>query len=228
MQYHEIQPAVFIERPNRFIARVMLEEKVIEVHVKNTGRCAEILRPDTRVILECARHSGRKTPYSLIAAYKGDMLINIDSQIPNAVVEQAIQQGKIAGLENVTLLKREVTFGASRFDLYFEKEYSRGFMEVKGVTLEENGLAMFPDAPTARGTKHVHELMAAVDQGYEAILCFLLQMRGPKQFTPFDERDALFAAAVRRAAAHGVHIMAYDAHVQENGIEIGDRISVCV
>ncbi|MDD4834096.1 MAG: DNA/RNA nuclease SfsA, partial [Lutispora sp.] len=150
MIYNDTKEAIFIKRPNRFIAHVLLDGKEEIVHVKNTGRCREILIEGTKVILEASKNPNRKTAYSLIAAYKGDMLINIDSQIPNAVVFEGIKQNRISIISDVKYLKREVTYGNSRFDMYFEKENSKGFIEVKGVTLEENGLAMFPDAPTER------------------------------------------------------------------------------
>lgn len=159
MKYNNIYEGIFLERPNRFIANVLIDGKKEKVHVKNTGRCKEILIKGTKVYLEKSNNPNRKTKYSLISAYKGNQLINIDSQVPNKVVFDAVQSNKIEGLNNIKVLKREVTFGNSRFDLYFEKDNEKGFIEVKGVTLEDNGLSLFPDAPTERGTKHIKEMI---------------------------------------------------------------------
>ena len=166
MKYTPIKSAVFISRPNRFISHVLIDGKDEIVHVKNTGRCREILQEGISVILEEASNANRKTKYSLIAAYKGDVLINIDSQVPNMVVYEAIKDEKLKEFQKITKLSREVTFGNSRFDLYYECGEQKGFIEVKGVTLETDGVAMFPDAPTERGSKHVYEMIKAVEQGY--------------------------------------------------------------
>jgi len=228
--YKNIQRAVFLKRPNRFIAHVNIEEKGIEiVHVKNTGRCAEILKAGTPVILEKSQNTNRKTAYSLVSAYKGDMLINIDSQAPNAVVYDALIEGRIKELSSVDVLKREATFGNSRFDIYFETVNSKGlvekgFIEVKGVTLENNGVAMFPDAPTIRGTRHVNELIKAHELGYSCFVFFLVQMKGIKRFAPNSFTDPDFASALLAAKKAGVQIIAYDSIVTENSITIGDPV----
>lgn len=229
MKYRSIKHATFLARPNRFIARVLLDGAVETVHVKNTGRCRELLQPGVAVILEEAGHPGRKTRYSLVAVYKGKMLINIDSQAPNTVVYEAIQQRRLPEFGVVTRLTREVRYRGSRFDLYYETEEKRGFIEVKGVTLEEQGLALFPDAPTERGTKHLRELTAAVREGYEGCVFFLLQMKGPQHFQPNKAVDPDFAEALQVAKESGVRVLAYDSIVTEDGIALEEPtpVEVC-
>jgi len=228
--YKNTQKAVFIKRPNRFIAHVDIQEKGVEiVHVKNTGRCAEILKAGAPVILEKSGNAVRKTSYSLVSAYKGDVLINIDSQAPNRVVYDAIIEGKVKELSHVEVLKKEATFANSRFDLYFESVndkglIEKGFIEVKGVTLENNGIAMFPDAPTSRGTKHVNELMEAHKLGYTCFVFFLIQMKGIYKFVPNSITDPVFASALLAAKEAGVQIIAYDSIVTEDSITIGDPV----
>ena len=227
MIYKQIVEGIFIERPNRFIAQVLINGKEEAVHVKNTGRCRELLVPGARLVLEDCRHNtNRKTKYSLIAVYKGDMLVNIDSQVPNAVIHQALKENMIDSLQNLDYIKREVTFGNSRFDLYFESNNKKGFIEVKGVTLEENNIAKFPDAPTSRGRKHVLEMIKAVNQGYIGIIFFLVQMKGPKEFRLNWKMDNEFSQAVKEASENGIIIMAYDSIVGEDSIEIGEAISI--
>lgn len=226
MKYAVVKKALFIERPNRFLARVMIDRKDELVHVKTTGRCREILQKGASVILEETANANRKTKYSMIAAYKNDMLINLDSQVPNLVVYESIVEGRIKELPGYTKLKREVVYGNSRFDLYFENLEQRGFIEVKGVTLETEGIALFPDAPTIRGTKHIYELINAVEEGYTGILFFLIQMKGVTCFTPNEKRDPEFTKALKLAKKKGVTILAYDSVVQEDGIMIGDPIRV--
>jgi len=226
MKYGEIKKGIFKLRPNRFIAEVDIGGKEEIVHVKNTGRCREILIEGTEVILEKARGSSRKTDYSLIAAYKGDMLINIDSQVPNSVIYEAIKGNRIIGLENVRYIKREVKYDNSRFDIYFEKEGKKGFVEVKGVTLEKEGVAMFPDAPTLRGTKHLYEMSRAVEEGLSGYIIFLIQLKGVKFFTPNSIMDKEFAKALNYADKMGVKILAYDSIVSEGEIKIGNEIPV--
>ncbi|MBM6828163.1 DNA/RNA nuclease SfsA [Anaerotignum lactatifermentans] len=224
---NKIREGRFLSRPNRFLAEVELPEGVEMVHVKNTGRCRELLVPGARVFLEESGNPARKTRYSLVAVYKGDMLVNMDSQAPNAVAAEALEEGKIRELGPVTLVRREKKYGASRFDIYYEKEHGqKGFLEVKGVTLEENGTAMFPDAPTERGAKHLLELAEAAKEGYEAAVLFLVQMKGPKIFRPHVERDPAFAAALRQTASAGVRVLAYDCEVEERGFWLEDPIKV--
>lgn len=225
MYYQKVVEGIFIERPNRFIARVMLPEGEVIAHVKNTGRCRELLIPGVRVYLEDhGENTLRKTRYSLISVWKKDMLINMDSQVPNAVAADALKRGLITELPETDLIKREKTFGDSRFDIYYESGQRRGFLEVKGVTLEEDGVARFPDAPTVRGTKHIMELIKAKEEGYEASILFLVQMEGPKYFEPNKSMDPGFADAVELAKSRGVRVLAYDSIVTPNTIYIGKSI----
>lgn len=226
MNYQEIVLGTFIKRVNRFIAHVWIEGEEQVVHVKNTGRCKELLLPGAKVVLEKAQNPARKTPFSLVAVYKGDVLINMDSQAPNQVVYDAIQKGKIEELPDLISAKREVTFGNSRFDLSVETTEGTGWIEVKGVTLEEDGVAMFPDAPTKRGTKHIYELVEAVKRGDKGYIFFLIQLKGIHYFTPNKKMDPDFAAALKYAAANGVKVLCYDSIVWEQGLEIGEPVSV--
>jgi sugar fermentation stimulation protein A len=228
MKYKNVVNAVFLKRPNRFTAHVLLNGIEEIVHVKNTGRCREILTEGTQVVLEKAENMNRKTAYSLICSYKGSMLINIDSQVPNAVVFEGIRDKKVKEFLEVSKLKREVVYGNSRFDIYFETPLGKGFVEVKGVTLEEGGIAMFPDAPTERGTKHVNEMVKAVQEGYRGYIFFLIQLRGAKHFTPYEKMDKEFASALKNAQKKGVKILAYDSLVTENEITIGSQIKVVI
>lgn len=225
MKYNKIVEGTFIKRPNRFIAIVEINDREETVHVKNTGRCQELLLPGAKVVLEdCSHVPTRKTKYSLIAVWKDDMLVNMDSQVPNAVVYEALIDNKIPFLTNLTEIKREVTFANSRFDLYFESESEKGFIEIKGVTLEKNSIAMFPDAPTLRGTKHVNEMVEVVKQGYRGIIFFLIQMRGPKLFYPNYEMDPSFAEAISEAVTNGVEVMVYDSLVQPDSIVLNQPL----
>lgn len=226
MKYKEVVDAVFLRRPNRFIAQVIIDGKNEIAHVKNTGRCREILREGAQVVLERAENNNRRTAYSLICGYKGNTLINIDSQVPNAVVYEGVRDKKVEELSNVHKLKREVFYGNSRFDIYYETSSEKGFIEVKGVTLEKDGVAMFPDAPTERGTKHINEMVKAVEEGYKGYIFFLIQMKGIRYFTPHKEMDEKFASALKTAKEKGVNIIAYDSYVTENEITIGDEIKV--
>ena len=227
MKYKKIVEGKFIHRPNRFIAHVLIHGKEEVVHVKNTGRCRELLIPGARVILEdCSQNISRKTKYSLIAVYKGELLVNMDSQVPNAVVYEALKDNKIEFFRDLTFIKREKTYGNSRFDIYYEKGLKKGFVEVKGVTLEVEGQAMFPDAPTIRGAKHVLEMVDAVNQGYEGSIIFLIQMKGISSFRPNWEMDENFSNAIKYANDNGVNVLAYDSFVLEDEIRIGSPIPV--
>ena len=226
MQYGNMIEARFLRRVNRFTAFVELNGQEEMVHVKNTGRCKELLLEGARVFLEEADKEGRKTKYSLIAVYKGDVLVNMDSQAPNQMAAEALAAGKIAEIGAVDFLKREVKYENSRFDLYYQKGEKKGFIEVKGVTLEENGIAKFPDAPTERGAKHLRELIKAREEGYEAAVLFVIQMKGGQEFRPNEERDQNFAAALREAAAAGVQVLAYDCHVEVGKVTIENKIPV--
>ncbi len=230
MKYNKTLEGIFLKRPNRFIAQVLIDGKEETVHVKNTGRCKELLAPGVKVILEdCSYNPGRKTRYSLIAVWKGDMLVNMDSQVPNAAVFEALKEGKIRGFEDISYLKREVTFGKSRYDIYFESKNQKGFIEIKGVTLESNDISMFPDAPTERGAKHVLEMIEAVKQGYRGILFFLIQMKGPRVFRLNWQMDRVFSEAVKLASKNGVEILAYDSVILDNSIIIDKpvKIEIC-
>ncbi|WIV12644.1 DNA/RNA nuclease SfsA [Proteiniborus sp. MB09-C3] len=227
MKYTKTVEGIFLKRPNRFIAQVLIDGKEETVHVKNTGRCRELLIPGVKVILEdCSHNPSRKTRYSLIAVWKGDMLVNMDSQVPNAVVFEALREGKVKVIENISYLKREVTFGNSRYDIYYESKNQKGFIEVKGVTLENNHISMFPDAPTERGAKHVLEMIEAVKEGYRGALFFLIQMKGPNVFRLNWQMDKVFSEAVKLASENGVEIFAYDSIVSENGIIIDKPVKI--
>lgn len=222
MHYIGIVEGRFIKRLNRFIAEVDLEGQTTLVHVKNTGRCKELFIEGTTVFLEKATNPDRKTKYSLIGLYKGDQMINIDAQVPNQVVFEALMAGGIKEIGPVTYAKREVTYGKSRFDIYYETEKTKGFIEVKGVTLEEDGLALFPDAPTERGTKHLLELAAGLEEGYTNYVCMLIQMAKVKTFRPHHERDMKFAEAFYTGQAKGVGILIYNSHVWAEGIALNE------
>jgi len=222
-----IVPGIFIDRPNRFIANVWVNGERLAVHVKNTGRCKEILISGTRVFLEKANEkSKRKTRFSLISAYKGSQLINIDSQIPNALVHSALENQALNITGKMDYLKGEVTYQKSRFDLFYRSNHKKGFIEVKGVTLETKGVALFPDAPTIRGTRHILELIDASNQGYENYLIFVIQMKGVNCFKPNDKMDPNFSKALRAADKKGVYIQAYDCLVTNDTIKIDQPVRV--
>ena len=226
MEYGKMVEARFLRRVNRFTAFVELNGREEIVHVKNTGRCKELLLEGARVFLEEADKEGRKTKYSLIAVYKGDTLVNMDSQAPNQMAAEALAEGKIIEIGEVDFLKREVKYENSRFDLFYQKGDKKGFIEVKGVTLEEDGVAKFPDAPTERGAKHLRELIKAKEEGYEAAVLFVIQMKGVQEFRPNEERDKNFTEALREAEKAGVEILAYDCRVQVGKIYIDQKVSV--
>ncbi|MBU5593477.1 DNA/RNA nuclease SfsA [Clostridium sp. MSJ-4] len=220
-----IKLAKFIRRPNRFQAYVELDGEELMVHVPNTGRCREILIPGVTVVLREESNPSRKTPYDLIAGYKDNKLINIDSQIPNKVVEEALRNGSIEELINYKDIKREKTFGNSRFDFKLMDEFEY-FLEVKGVTLEKEGITKFPDAPTERGTKHLLELVQVKKTGRGAGVLFLIQMENAKIFKPHDEMDKNFGEALRFAYSKGVDVMAYDCIVREDLISLNNKVEV--
>ena len=226
MQYQNVKKATFLHRPNRFIAQVMLEGAEETVHVKNTGRCRELLVPGATVYLEDCGRPERKTRYDLIAVEKGDRLINMDAQAPNKVFGEWAAAGGFR--DGLTLLRPETTWGNSRFDFYWESSENgrKGFVEVKGVTLEEAGAAYFPDAPTERGVKHVEELMACRAAGYEAALFLVVQMEGVAFWSPNDRTHPAFGAAVRAAAAAGVEILCRDCRVTPDSLAMGAPVAV--
>lgn len=224
MKYKRIEQGRFLERPNRFIAYVEILGKKETVHVKNTGRCAELLTLNATVYVQRAEQSNRKTQWDLIAVQKGQRMINMDSQIPNKVVEEWIRKGNL--FPNATLIRPETVYGNSRFDLYVEVDGRKIFIEIKGVTLEENGVVRFPDAPTERGIKHVEELAKAVKEGYEAYVFFVVQMKNVKYFTPNRKTHAAFADAIKKASEQGVKILAYECQVEKDSIELAKEIPV--
>lgn len=226
MKYHNLISGKFIKRVNRFIAHVLVDNAEQIVHVKNTGRCKELLIPGVDVILEKSNNPGRKTQFSLIGVYKGNRLINIDSQVPTQVVFEALASGAVQELGTVEKIKKEVTYGSSRFDIYFESGGKQGFIEVKGVTLENAGVAMFPDAPTARGARHVYEMIEAVKNGYAGYIFFLIQMKEVGYFTPNKHTDPEFTKALNLAAKKGVKILAYDSIVSRDAILLGDKVDI--
>ncbi|MBY7145085.1 DNA/RNA nuclease SfsA [Virgibacillus sp. NKC19-3] len=226
MKYGEIVHARLHKRINRFIAEVFMDGKKEQVHIKNTGRLTELLHPGAAVILEQSGNPNRKTRFSLIAAAKNGSWVNIDSQAPNRVAFEAITVGKIPNFSKVNVVKREVTFGASRFDLYVEQENRKGFIEVKGVTLEKDGIALFPDAPTLRGAKHVWELARAALEGYTCTVLFVVQMKTARALVPHREMDAAFADALLEASRKGVQILAYDSIVTEDELVLDKAIPV--
>lgn len=224
MQYGKILPARFLSRPNRFVARVEAEGEELVCHVKNTGRCRELLVPGATVWLEESPNPSRKTKFDLIAVEKGERLINMDAQAPNKVFGEWAAAGGFR--EGLTLLRPETTYGSSRFDFYWESSKSRGFVEVKGVTLEEDGIVRFPDAPTLRGVKHLDELVKAREAGYEAAVCFVIQMENVRWFAPNDETHPEFGQALRRAAQAGVEILAMDCAVTPQSLTMGKSVPI--
>lgn len=224
MKYQNIVEGNFLERPNRFIAYVEIDGKQETVHVKNTGRCAELLTPGAKVYLQESNNPTRKTKYDLIAVEKGERLINMDSQIPNKVVLEWLEKGEL--LKHITQIRPEYTYGNSRIDLYVETEEKKVLIEVKGVTLEEDGVVRFPDAPSERAVKHVKELQKAVKEGYEAYVFFVIQMRGVKYFTPNVVTHPEFAEALVQARKAGVHVVAYSCDVSKDSIELAEKVDV--
>jgi sugar fermentation stimulation protein A len=226
MKYGKMIHGIFERKVNRFIAEVYINGIKEQVHIKNTGRLNELLLLNAKVMLEHSDNPNRKTRYSLISVEKNGRWVNIDSQAPNAAAFEALKKGELTEIGLVDSVKREVTYGDSRFDLYYEKEDEKGFIEVKGVTLENERIAMFPDAPTTRGTKHVLELAKAVQQGYSCSILFVIQMKGCRLFTPYKEMDPAFADALLRASQQGVKIMVYDCIVKVDELVIDQRIPV--
>ena len=225
MRYERITQGSFLERPNRFLAYAELAGKKEVIHVKNTGRCAELLKPGAVIYVQESQNPERKTKWDLIAVEKGDRIINMDSQIPNRVVQEWIEEGNL--FEDVRLVKPETTYCNSRFDLYVETGDKRKiFIEVKGVTLEENGVVRFPDAPSERAVKHLEELGHAVKEGYEAYVFFVIQMKGVHYFTPNRDTHPAFCDALKRAQAAGVHVLAYDCEVSADSIEVNEEVPV--
>lgn len=215
MRYPQVCKGRFIARPNRFIALVEVEGRETVCHVKNTGRCRELLTPGAQVILAKAGNPARKTAYDLVAVYKGELLINMDSQAPNQVAAAYLP----SLFPGVTLVRPEYRVGDSRLDFYVETADGRQiYVEVKGCTLEQDGVALFPDAPTARGTKHLRALTALARAGREAWVLVVVQMAGPRCFRPNDAMDPAFGQALREAAAAGVRVHCVDCLVTEDSL----------
>lgn len=243
MKYNKIVKGIFLSRPNRFIAHVLIEAEPHVVHVKNTGRCKELLIEGATIYLEDygAELKGRKTRYSLIAVEKTILrdgkekviLVNMDSQATNKAIGEALASRdlQLPGLKyDLSLIKPEKTFGDSRFDFYLEAEMDvikqRAYIEVKGCTLEEDGVVRFPDAPTERGVKHIRELCKAVEQGYLAYAIFVIQMKDVYQFRPNDDTHPEFGVVLREASKQGVHVLAYDCVVTQDSMVIGESVKV--
>lgn len=229
MKYKKIISGRFISRPNRFIAEVEVNGAVETVHVKNTGRCRELLIPGVSVYLSVSDDLKRRTKYDLVAVEKirdndDAILVNMDSQIPNSAAEEWLKKGELFGAD--ANIFRERKYGDSRFDFYIEYNGKKAFLEVKGVTLEENGIVMFPDAPTERGVKHINELVSAMSDGYEAYILFVIQMSGVSRFMPNDTTHKEFGDALRRAKARGINILAVECNVSPDSMEITKYVPV--
>ena len=232
MKYSErVVPAEFVARPNRFIALVERDGKIFTVHVKNTGRCRELLIPGAKVYIALSDDTHRKTPADLIAVEKiredgSYLLINMDSQAPNKAAYEWVKNG--LGFSDSAIIRREYTHGDSRFDLYIEDGERRAFIEVKGVTLEKNGIAMFPDAPTERGVKHLNGLISCVEEGFEAYILFIVQMNGTDAFTPNEEMHPEFASTLRNAVEKGVTAVAVECRVTPTEMIVTSEIKLIV
>lgn len=218
MRYNNIIEGKFLSRPNRFIAYVEINGKKEIAHVKNTGRCKELLINGARVLLEVSDNPERKTKYDIVAVYKGDTLINMDSQAPNRVAIEFIKK-----MCPSAKIKPEYTYGNSRIDICVN---DKALIEVKGVTLENDGIAMFPDAPTERGIKHINELIKAKNDGYDSYILFVIQMKGIKEFKPNYKTHREFGRALVNAEKAGVKILAYDSIVTKNTLKIDTPVSI--
>jgi len=224
VNYAHIIRGEFLSRPNRFIAHVKIGQQTVICHVKNTGRCRELLIPGATVYLEENDSPTRKTKFDLVAVEKGERLINMDAQAPNRVFAEWVRAGHF--LPNVTLLRPETVWEDSRLDFYLEAGGERHFVEVKGVTLEEEGAVFFPDAPTLRGVKHLEGLRRAHREGYVCWVCFVIQMSGVGYFAPNDRTHPEFGQALRSAAAEGVHVLALDCAVTPDSLNIQSPVMV--
>lgn len=228
IKYKEVKKGVFLERPNRFIAKVLVDGTEEKVHVKNTGRCKELLTENANVYLSVSDNPLRKTRYDLIGVdkntHKGILKVNMDSQIPNDVVAEWLKKGNL--FSEKAFIKREVFYNKSRFDFYVEDGERRIFLEVKGVTLENDGVASFPDAPTERGIKHINELVECISDGYEAFIVFVIQMKGIDYFTPNYITHPEFGDALKLAYGKGVKILAFDCIVTDDSIALDKEIKV--
>lgn len=222
MKYERVKEGVFLSRPNRFIAKVLIGGREETVHVKNTGRLSELLTAGAKVFLQESDNPSRKTKFDLISVYKGGVLYNIDSLAPNKVFGEYI--GKL--FNDVKLIRPECKYNSSRFDFYVEYANKKAFIEVKGVTLEQDGVMLFPDAPTERGVKHINELCDCIRDGYEAYVVFVIAADAGLYFTPNTERHREFAESLKRAQSSGVKIIAFNCTVDKDSINIKDSIEV--
>ena len=226
MRYNNIKKATFYERPNRFIAHGLVEGKNEIIHVKNTGRCRELLVPGAQIYLEEFDNPNRKTKWDLIAVEKGDVLINMDSQAPNKVVGEWLLDNDVADFQKIIQIKPETKYRSSRFDFYLETEEKKIYIEVKGVTLEVNGVAKFPDAPSLRGVRHIQELIYAKEEGFEAYVIFVIKMKGIDYFTPNCETHPEFKEILVKAKEKGVKLLAYDCVVQPDELKIDKPVKI--
>lgn len=224
MRYDNIHKGKFLSRPNRFIANVEIDGKAEVCHVKNTGRCKELLIEGCTVWLEHSDSASRKTAFDLVAVEKGDRLINMDSQAPNKAVGEWLRENRPFG-EGFSVYP-EKKYGNSRFDFYLESQGRKIFMEVKGCTLEKDGVVLFPDAPTLRGVKHIEELSHCLDEGYEAYIMILVQMSNVKYFTPNYDTHPEFGEALEKASRKGVKILCYDCNVTHDSMTVGKPVKV--
>lgn len=224
MHYENMEPAVFLERPNRFVAYVEQAGKREICHVKNTGRCRELLIPGAELYVQRSDNPARKTALDLISVKKGEQWVNMDSQAPNKAVAEWLENGGLG--EKEIQIRPEYRYENSRFDFYLESAGRKAFMEVKGVTLEEEGVARFPDAPTERGIKHLQELIHCVKNGYDAYIFFVIQLKGVYMFEPNDRTHPAFGETLRKAVAEGAQILAYDCVVTPDEMKIDRRIEV--
>lgn len=224
MKYSNTHKGYFVSRPNRFVANVIIDGKETAVHVKNTGRCRELLTEGAEVWLEKSNNPDRKYQYSLVSVKKGERMVNMDSQAPNKAVGEFLSEGGL--FSDIKLIRPECKYGNSRFDFYVEYADKKAFIEVKGVTLENDGVVSFPDAPTERGSKHLRELCECLKEGYEAYVFFVIQMKDVICFTANADHDPVFARTLKEAYNEGVKIVAYDCLVTEDGMKIGDRAEV--
>ncbi len=224
MRYDNIHKGKFLSRPNRFIANVEIDGKAEVCHVKNTGRCKELLIEGCTVWLEHSDSESRKTAFDLVAVEKGDRLINMDSQAPNKAVGEWLREKMPFG-ESFSVYP-EKKYGNSRFDFYLESQDRKIFMEVKGCTLEKDGVVLFPDAPTIRGVKHIDELSHCLDEGYESYIMILVQMSDVKYFTPNYDTHPEFGEALEKASRKGVKILCYDCNVTHDSMTVGKPVKV--
>jgi sugar fermentation stimulation protein A len=224
MRYDNIVDGRFIDRPNRFIAHCEINGQVQVCHVKNTGRCRELLLPGVTVLLQHSDNPKRKTAYDLVAVYKGERLINMDANAPNAVFGEWLSGGGLGFVPE--LIKPECVHGDSRFDFYFEHQGRRCFAEVKGVTLEDGSIVRFPDAPTERGVKHLRGLAQCVKEGFDAYAVFVIQMRGVEHFEPAWDKHREFGLALQEAEKAGVRLIAVDCNVGRDSLEIAESVPI--